>query len=213
MKQKWNQFKAGVRLIIRGYRLLIDQGMGPLLAYKAAASAVKAVPPLVNLYFSGLLLNELAGARDPRRLLWLAVLAAVSNLLLTLLGGLLQRRMESRNAMWYNSVSMVYSKKLLSMDYEDVEDTRVHERLEQMLQLQNWQGWGLGRLQYVVEEYPQSLVGVIGSAALTVGLFTTPAREVPGLAGVLASPWGIILLAVLLGLSCLAFKKCCHHRF
>ena len=148
--KKWSQFKEDVGLTIRGYRLLIRQGMGPLLAYRGAASAVKAVPPLVNLYFSGLLLNELAGPREPQRLIWLAALAAVSNLLLTLLGSLLQRRMDARNAMSYHSISMVYTKKLLSMDYEDVEDTRVHEHLEQMRELQNWQGWGLGKLCFEI---------------------------------------------------------------
>ncbi len=208
MKQKWNQFKAGIRLIARGYRLLIDEGMGPLLAYKAAASGMKGIPPLVNLYFSGKILNELIGPKDPQCLLWLAGLAAISNLLLTLLCGLLQRRMEARNAMWYYSITMVYSKKILSMDYEDVEDTRTHERLEQMLQIQNWQGWGLGRLHYVIEEYPQSLVGLLGSTALTIGLFTTSTNGASGLAGILASSWGILLLAALLAASCLVFKKC-----
>lgn len=206
--KKWSQFKEDVGLTIRGYRLLIRQGMGPLLAYRGAASAVKAVPPLVNLYFSGLLLNELAGPREPQRLIWLAALAAVSNLLLTLLGSLLQRRMDARNAMSYHSISMVYTKKLLSMDYEDVEDTRVHEHLEQMRELQNWQGWGLGKLCFAIEEYPQSLVGVMGSAALAFGLFAAPAQKAEGLAGVLASPWGALLLAGLMGASCLVFKKC-----
>ena len=59
----------------------------------------------------------------------------------------------------------------MGFDYEDVEDTRVHEHLEQMRELQNWQGWGLGKLCFAIEEYPQSLGGVMGSAALTARKF------------------------------------------
>lgn len=207
MKRKWSQFKADIAMIIRGYQLLSEIGQGASVAYKAAAAVLRALLPLVNLFFSGRLIDQLAGDRDPSQLLWLAAGAAVSNLILTLAANLCQRRIDALDSVRWSDVSMLYSKKMLSMDYEDVEDTRVHEALDHMLQVQMWQGWGLNKLPFVVDDIVGGLVGMVVSLGITVGLFTAPVQEAPGLAGVLASHWGMLLLIGMMVLSIFVFKR------
>ncbi len=208
MKKKWAEWKKGAALTLRGYRTLWEAGMGRDVLLTGLSSAVAAVAPLVTLYFSGQIINELAGARSPQRLLWLAALTVGIGLAMHLAKNLLRRGAEARGGLFYVHMYMLYSRKLLDMDYEDVEDARVQAKLDKVKQLQNWNGQGLMRLYWVAGELAEGIAGTISSFALTLGLFLAPAKGGSGLAAVLASPWGTVLILGLLALSVAVTQRC-----
>ena len=70
-------FQETVRSMARGYKLW-HQYAPKLLPSAALYSAFSAVSPYVTIYLSSQILNELAGERDPQRLLWLVVLWKLS---------------------------------------------------------------------------------------------------------------------------------------
>lgn len=208
MKQKWRKWKENLRLILRGYKLLGAIGQGKVLIYRAGSAALGAIAPLVTLYFSGQIIDELAGARGGDRLFFLACLTVSVNLILLLLKKLLSRREEALDSMFWDSVYMVYSQKMLEMDYEDVEDSRTHEQLGKIKDLHNWGGKGIWTLANVLGRLTEGFVGVVVSLSMTMGLFFAPAKKAEGWAAVFASPVGTALIIAVLAGSMLVFKIC-----
>ena len=94
MKQRWSRFKEEMALILRGYRYLAGAGSRQMLICYAGEAALSALIPIINLYFSGQLIDELAGSRDVNRLALLAGLAAGINLVLLLIRHFCTRRKE-----------------------------------------------------------------------------------------------------------------------
>ena len=68
--------------------------------------------------------------------------------------------------MFFIRMYMLYSQKLLDMDYEDVEDARVQAKLDKIKQLQNWNGQGLMRLYWVAGSLSKGVVGTAGKGLL-----------------------------------------------
>ena len=165
MKQRWSRFKEEMALIVRGYKYLVEIGGGQTLACYACEAAISAVIPLITLYFSGQLIDELAGARNVERLALLAGLAVGIGLVLLLARSFCGRRKEALYTTMWQDMYMLYSRKLLKMDYQDVEDVRVQEKLDKIKQLQNW-GRGLVILHWAVSDLVEGIVGVLSSLVL-----------------------------------------------
>lgn len=206
--KKWVKLKEDISLMARGYRLLASIGGRAMLWCYAGTGAFRAIAPIINLWFSGQLIDELSGPRDPQRLGWLAGLAVAANLILTLLRSFCHRRQEALYTTMWGDMYMLYSRKLLRMDYQDVEDTRVQEELEKIKQLQNWGGRGLIQLYWAVTDAVEGVVGVLSSMVLALGLFLVPAPQAPGLAGVFASGWGTVMIIGVMLISFAAFSLC-----
>ncbi|MCI9225069.1 MAG: ABC transporter ATP-binding protein [Acutalibacter sp.] len=205
MKQRWSRFKEEMALIVRGYKYLVEIGGGQTLACYACEAAISAVIPLITLYFSGQLIDELAGARNVERLALLAGLAVGIGLVLLLARSFCGRRKEALYTTMWQDMYMLYSRKLLKMDYQDVEDVRVQEKLDKIKQLQNW-GRGLVILHWAVSDLVEGIVGVLSSLVLALGLFFAPTPYVPGMAGIFASGWGTVIIIAVLLTSFIAFK-------
>lgn len=208
MKRLWHKFRDECALLLRGYRLVFQIGKGKVLLLQAGQYALTALSPLITLYFSGQIIDELTGARDSHRLLVLAALTISVNLVLLLLKSFLTRKGEAASATSWTDAYMTFARKMLSMDYEHVEDVRVHEKLDQIKQMHNWSGNGLLRLVYTTNELVEGFVGAVSSIALAMGLFTITVKAPTGAAEVFASHWGTALLAFLLLLCLVVFFIC-----
>lgn len=208
MKRLWHKLKEECALLLRGYRLVFQIGKGKELLLQMGQSALTALSPLITLYFSGQIIDELTGVKDSRRLLMLAALTVSVNFVLLLLKNFLNRKREAVSSTTWEDAYMTFARKMLSMDYEHVEDVRVHERLDQIKQMHNWAGNGLLRLIYIMNELAEGFVGAVSSIALAMGLFTITVKTPTGAAELFASHWGTALLAFLL-LLCLAVFFIC----
>lgn len=89
---------------------------------------VSVLTPYVGLYLSALIINELAGVRDPARLTRLVIAALLSSALLALLGAVLARWRNCENSdLWYG-INKIYTDKLMSMDFKSVDAQSTHDR-------------------------------------------------------------------------------------
>ncbi len=208
MKRLMHKFREECALLLRGYRLVFRIGKGKELLLRIGQSALTALSPLITLYFSGQIIDELTGAKDSRRLLILAALTVSVNLVLLLLKNYLNRKREAASSTSWTDAYMTFARKMLSMDYEHVEDVRVHEKLDQIKQLHNWSGNGFVRLIYTTDSLVEGLVGAASSIALSIGLFSVTVKASAGAAELFASHWGTAILALLLILCLAAFVIC-----
>ena len=162
----------------------------------ALSSAANALTPYVPLFFTARLVNELAGARDPARLWqWLVVLL-LSSAAASFLRAYAARRALALKEASYASWNGLLAKKLLEMDYCDVDGPAAQSLLDQIKQNNNWAGWGLNRAVNDFGYLVTALLRILGALALSVSLFALPVPAGSSLAW-LNRPW---CLAAMLGL-------------
>ena len=175
--------KEAVILNHRGYKIWWDKY--PLtLVSTGVCAVVSALTPYVGIYLSARIINEIAGQRDPVVLKQLVLITLVSTAILSLLNAGLSRWKNVQHAGQWHKRGKCYADKLLSMDFQDVDDPATHDLLSQIQQNDRWSGWGLGKLQWGFESFVSSLLTIVGAVALTVTLFTL---RVPDSAGNLAT--------------------------
>lgn len=174
-------------------------------------AAFKSLSPYVLIWLSAQIIGELTGARDAHRLTVLAIAAVAAAALLPLITAALERR---QTVLYDNSFYInqkIYANKLLDMDFPRLDDPKTHDDLSQILQNENWSGYGLGRVLDVETKLPMSIFGVLGVVALTVTLFTQRVPESAGAWTVLNHP--LFLLGCLLLLALLSvLPSLCMNR-
>ncbi len=168
-------------------------------------SLLKGVVPYVTVIFSAQILSELSG--DCRAdFLWKWVLASVCVVgVLTALKALAHRRYAALFDDCWGRKEILFCRKSFSMDYADIDDQKIRDMRTQIMQNDNWAGWGFGQIFEITEGMTESLIGILSGVALTVSLFTT---KVPaGPLAILNHPAFVaIFAAVLLAISLLAGK-------
>lgn len=196
--------KETLQATLRGYRLWRKYAPQMLLA-TALYSLFAGVSPYVTIYFSSQILNELAGNRDPKRLLVLVLLTIGLAAGLGIVTALLNRWRLANGREIYYTTRRIECDKLLSMDFQAADDTHTHQLLSKMGEAYNWAGFGLPFLAVNFENLLKPLFGIVGALALTVSLFL---QQVPEDAG----PWialnnpvvTLLALAALLGITFLS---------
>lgn len=163
--------KEVIMLNIRGYKLWWENS--PMVLVTSAVYAITdALIPYVGIYLLALLINEIAGSRNPKILMRLIIISLLSTALLSLLKFLFLRwKNYHHSLLWYKQKN-IYSKKLLSLDFCDIDNSHTHDLCSQINQNDNWSGWGLSRLIWYFDSLIQSIATIIGAFTLTLSLFT-----------------------------------------
>jgi len=189
--------KEAFSYTMRGYKLLWARSPGRYIA-TTVSSVVGAITPYVGIYISALLINEIAGARDPDRLRFYAIAALISAVVLAIVNACLSRWKNYESVGLWHESSSVYSGKLQSMNFSAVEDSKTFELLAHIEQSQNWGGWGLMKLYWAFESLVRSVASIFGAVTLTVSLFTLPVPEEAGAVAVLNHPLFVLVIIVLM---------------
>ena len=203
-KETMASFPETVRATVRGYRLW-HQYAPQMLPSIVLYSAFSAVSPYVTIYLSSQILNELAGERDPQRLLGLVVLTISLTAALGAITALLNRWRLANVQETYYTTRRMESDKLLSMDFQAADDAHTHQLLSKAYQVYNWAGFGMPFLVIRCQNLLKSLFGIAGAVVLTVSLFTQQVPESAGAWTILNNPLVTLLgLAALLAVTLLA---------
>ena len=141
-----------------------------------------ALTPYIGIFLSALVIDELAGGRDVKRLQMLVIIALASAAVIALGTALLNKWKETQSAGWWLKIEHLVSEKMLDTDYVNLDDTHTAEMLSTIRQNFNGGGWGLGQVLECYKELCSSIFTILGGLALTVSLF---AIKVPGDAGTL----------------------------
>ncbi len=193
-KETWQVFRRGV--------LLLNKYIPGLFWSIAACAVVSAVTPYVTVFFSARVLEELTGLRRPE-VLWRCVAAAVGSAgALALAQAGLTRWKSARMSIFYMNRKLIYTDKLLAMDYADLEKQSTADQLSQIRQNEMWSELGLMQIPSLVEALLQQTVGIASAVVLSAGLFLTHVpedakafRTLPAFVwGALDGPAGVLVL-------------------
>lgn len=182
-------------------------------AFLTLSSVISALLPYITVFFSAHILKELALLRRAD-VLWRWVICGV---LITgffaVLSSFLYRRYETFLDDLYGRKEILFAEKMFSMDFADMDKQESHDLRAQIMQNENWAGWGLMKVPAAYESGLKSIIGIFSGIALTVGLFTSPVPEAAGGLTVLNSPLFILVLATVMVVVSLLAGACNAKKF
>lgn len=126
-----------------------------------------------TIYFSAQIVGELSGDRNPQSLLRLVTLLLALGIVLGMVHHYLEACYNTKKDSIYSRLHCLYSEKMLSLDFEKVDDVNVQNLRSQIIGNENWRGYGLKIVVSILESLLESVLGIVGALALTIGLFTT----------------------------------------
>ncbi|MDR1328421.1 MAG: ABC transporter ATP-binding protein/permease [Oscillospiraceae bacterium] len=195
MKTDKLTFKTHISANWRAVKLLhsLVPGLLPSSAVKALLSAVQ---PLLVLFFSARLLDELAGGRDLGIIALYAALAVGVTFAVTAVGAVLDKinDMSSFQSGHMRTI-MTRAEHYASLDFEHVEDSRVRELMTEIYGYENWNSFGILRIMWIAPSLFSGVFGVITTAAMLSGMLRGAGAETLPL---LFAPAVPVVLGVLL---------------
>lgn len=167
--------------------------------------ALKAFSPYVMIWLSAQIIDELAGQRRAEVLWSWVTYTLIASVLLTIITGIVKHWSTVCENKFRYRKNYVFTRKMLSMDFSDVDKTGTHDLRSQITQSENWFGWGMTYFYVEYGRIMESLFGVFGSIALTVSLFTRLVPETAGCFIFLNHPVFILILIItLLAITCIS---------
>lgn len=187
--------KFVMKLSLRGYR--IWWGKYPMMLLSSMIASISAaLTPYVSIYLTARIINEIAGNRDAGTLRLLVWLSLISTALLGILNaGLSKWKTYERKALWYKR-DKFYTDKLLSMDFNSVDNAATNTLRGKITQSDTWPSWGLGGLLGDFDLLVESLLTILGAVALSCSIFVYKVPESAGKLTVLNNPIFILVLVV-----------------
>lgn len=173
--------KDAININRRGFKIWWKTN--PKLFISSGLTAIaEALTPYVGIYLSARILDELAGGRSPERLTQLALYSLFSAAFLAMVNAGLARWKNCQYAGVHHVENQIYNRKLLAMDFADLDNTYTHDLLSQIKQNRSYNLGGLTKLLNCFERFLKAITVIAGAIALTVPLFI---QRVPENAGML----------------------------
>ncbi|MDE6989262.1 MAG: ABC transporter ATP-binding protein/permease [Lachnospiraceae bacterium] len=192
--KKWTKT---VQLTLRGFKIWWQEN--PRLMISVLICGIfNALTPYVEIWLLARLIDEIAGGRDPQTLTAYALaLTSTSAVLSLLCAGLTRWKNVQTTCLWHIQ-NKVFAKKLLSMDFADVEDCHVQELRSRIWQNTDSGGWGLYKLIECLDAVIRSVLSMISAIVLTASLFILPVTADTGFLTILNHPVFVLLMAVIM---------------
>ena len=203
---KKTSFAAAFKNNLRAWKILFKPCKGAFVSIFLSALTA-AASPLVTIWFSAQLLNELAGSRNPAALRNWVLLTLGATAVIMLLNAILQHWREAEESTFYAKMQSVFGKKRLDMDFPNADSQRVYELQSQIWQSQNFTGYGLRQSIEIFRSGCNALFQILGGIGLSLGLFFAKIPQASGL-GFLNSPLFTVGFIALLFAAALAAPVC-----
>ncbi|MCK9862136.1 ABC transporter ATP-binding protein [Paenibacillus sp. ATY16] len=195
------------RNLVRGYGI-VNRLTPTYIPLTVASSFIKAVQPLMGLFLSAQIINELAGEHDTGLITLYAVLAVGLAFAGSAIHAAVNRRITTLNSTLWARFYFFLGNRYMQLNYDQVEDTMNNERLAEIEAKSNGNGLGLLRLHYSLPELLQPLFELILSIILVIGMFTSASSYEQTF---ITSPYATVLL-ILLILSMIPFTYLIKKR-
>lgn len=157
-----------------------------------------ALTPYVGIFLSALVIDELAGGKDVKRLQMLVIITLASAAMIALGTALFNKWKETQNAGWWLKIEHIVSEKMLDTDYVNLDDTHTAEMLSTIRQNFNGGGWGLGQALECYKELCSSILTILGGLALTVSLFAIKVPSDAGSLTLLNNPFVVLGVVIVM---------------
>ena len=138
-----------MRLTLRGFRVWWRENPKLLLSI-LICGVVSAVTPYVDIWLLARLIDEIAGERNPQTLtVYVLALMSMGAVFSLLCAGLTRWKNVQLACLWHIQ-NKVFTQKLLSMDFADIDDGHVQELRSRIWQNTDSGGWGYISLSIVL---------------------------------------------------------------
>ncbi len=194
-KNESMSWQEAMRINNRALKLLFQHYPAMMLS-RLVTVVWNALTPYVSIYLSALVINELAGDRNPDRLKVLVLITLGTAALVALVTAFLNKWNNTQNAGLFYKVDNFILQKMLDMDYVDCDATETRDKMYKIYQNQGGGGWGFFRMLGNFEALCGALLTIFGGIALTVSLFACKIPESADALVVLNHP--LAMLAVIL---------------
>jgi len=181
----------------RGYKLLKKRCPGVFVSSLVCAVSAAATP-YAGIYLSARIINELAGERRPEVLYKLIIITIAVTSVLALVNAVLSRWKNCRQDTVWCRKRKLYADKMLDMDFAAMDETRTHELRSQIIQNEQYNGWGLGKIPVYYETLVNAVISILGAVALTISLFVLPVPADAGKIQLLNHPVSVAGMIALL---------------
>ncbi|MBR6556253.1 MAG: ABC transporter ATP-binding protein [Clostridia bacterium] len=179
------------------FRLCLREMPGLVLS-RLAVRIFSAVSPYAGIWFSARLVDELAGDKDPQKLMLWAGLALICAALVSLASAFLERWQSTQGFTASRRLHRLYTDKFLRMDYVKCEDTAVQQHFATIEQ--NWSGPGrtVGDAMNILGGLVSAIVSILVGVGMTLSFFQSRVPPAGGALQVLDRPVMLILAAGLI---------------
>ncbi|MBQ3095202.1 MAG: ABC transporter ATP-binding protein [Clostridia bacterium] len=186
---------ASFRLFLREMPELVISGL--------VVRIFAAVSPYAGIWFSARLVDELAGDKDPQKLMLWAGLALICAALISLASAFLERWRGAVRWTTWRRHERLYAEKLLRMDYVKCEDTAVQQHFFTVQK--NWHnaGHSIGDAIDIFEGLISAVASILAGVGMTLSFFQSRVPPAGGALQVLDRPAMLILAAGLILLASL----------
>ncbi len=162
--------KERIRITKRGIGILRKYCPG-LAGGKAVSAVLAAIQPLLSVWISAKIINELAGARRMKQIIFYVAAVVLCNFLLLLVKSIVDRVTEEKEAQMWIFFGKVFADKAMTMDYADLEDVKVLQKKQEASENLFMFGNGLGQVVWGMNSLVNATANIVLSLSLTVTLF------------------------------------------
>ncbi len=194
-------WKNRIHLTVRGFQT-INELMPGYFPFAAAKAVLEAFLPFINIYMSGRIVTAVAQKADWRELVVLVLITVGLNFLTTLFLNLMTRIANAKSGNFWNVVDLPLDRKIQTMDYEYVEDSKIHAKRSNIALKKTNMGRGLPRLYWwYFSTGIKGFFQLVFSIALVISAFTAEPVYIGSSWDFVFSPWCTVLLILLFLLS------------
>ena len=200
-KQFFHKVKEGLSYEIRGIKFIQSYQSGFFLS-GILNTILSSIYPFVNVYLSAQIIQEITGNRNPKVLWNWILITLTTNLALRLAYSVVEHWYAYNFDCFYNhTVNKIYSDKLQSMDFADIDKQETHEELAKILQYSRYYGWGLLYVGRLFQGLLRLFISILSTIVLCYELFHSTIPTSAGSLVILNHP---LFTIGILGLFCFA---------
>ena len=153
--------------------------------------------PFVTIYMSAEIVNELAGAKDKERLLFLVLFTVTADLLIVVIGGVINKLTAVEKITLENAEKRMFTEFGFKMDYEHLENFEIRQNRRKIDESKCINLFGVWALIHSFQQIIAGVTEIILSIVFTSGLFVLIFRQAGDMTGVALYPAATMLLVVL----------------
>lgn len=188
-------FKEKIFIIKRGIKMTGEMDKGRV-ARISAGKLLNTVQSLFHIYIVSRIIDMVVTAKPWRDIFIFTAVTAAIELAIFIALQTLDRRKESHQFQYNASRRRMMWEKIINMDYVHIEDPETHIQQHRAMQ-------GIARIQRFINNFLESVAGLVSVIAGIVIIAPLALRSVPdldGFAGFISSAWGLlaVVAAVLL---------------
>lgn len=187
-------FHDALKLTKRGFGIL-KRLYPSYMPLSAVNSLISAVQPLVVLYFTAQILNELSGRRTVRTIILYVILTTVLTFLLSLVRSFISKSLAVIDSTMLHRLYFFHGERYMDFDFEHVEKNKTNEMLADIEAKINGNGLGIPQLYRMFPILVQRFTGIVVSCILLSGMFISSGTYVKNF---FTSPFATVALCLLI---------------